>query len=155
MTGHVAARGESRPAAPRLRLTAPAPRESDLHAAVAAALDVLLLAPAAWTTFPAGHVALPPAAAAKLSRLGLKRGIPDLLVWHAGRSYGIELKRPGGRLSQTRAVRTRRGGLRVVAGQAETFRRLEAAGMQIATCESVPAVLAALAGWGVPLRGWA
>ncbi|MGC8476310.1 MAG: hypothetical protein ACP5NP_08150 [Acetobacteraceae bacterium] len=140
---------------PRFRMAAPAPAETDIHAAVADALAVLLLPPAAWTTSPAGHVALPPAVAAKLARLGLKRGIPDVLIWHGGRSYGIELKRRGGRLSRTRTVRTRHGALRVVEGQTETFPRLEAAGMQIAVCETVPAVLAALAEWGVPVRRWA
>jgi hypothetical protein len=34
--------------------------EDDLHAAVARALDLLLLPPAEWTTFPAGSVPLPP-----------------------------------------------------------------------------------------------
>ena len=138
----------------RLRLTAPVPAEGEIQAAVASALDVLLLPPAVWTSFPAGHVPLPPVYAAKLARLGLKRGIPDLLIWHDGRSFGIELKRPGARLSRTRKVRTRRGGWRIVDGQADVFPRLQAAGMQIATCDSVPAVLTALAGWGVPVRGW-
>lgn len=128
--------------------------EADLHAAVAAALEVLLLPPAAWTTFPAGHMPLPAAYAAKLARLGLKRGIPDILLWHDGRCFGVELKRPGGRLSRTKTRRTRSGALRVIEGQADVFPRLEAAGMKIATCDSVPAVLAALAGWGVPMRRW-
>ncbi|MGA9874535.1 MAG: hypothetical protein WBQ21_01875 [Solirubrobacteraceae bacterium] len=127
--------------------------EDELHEAVARALDILVMPPAEWTTFPAGHAKLPPAVAAKLARLGLKRGIPDILVWHDGRSCGIELKRPGGVLSKTRMVRTkRRGALRLVEGQADVFPRLVAAGMRIAVCRSVDEVLAALRGWGVPLR---
>jgi hypothetical protein len=137
---------------PPFRLTAPIPPEDDLHAAVADALDVLLLPPAVWTTFPAGHMPLPPQFAAKLARLGLKRSWPDILVLHRN-LYGIELKRPGEGLSIARTVRTRRGGLRFVEGQRETFPKLEAAGMQIAACSTVVAVLDALAAWGIPLRG--
>ena len=136
------------------RLVAPMVAEDDLHAAVAQALDVLLMPPATWTTFPAGNIELTGQAAAKLARLGLKRGWPDVLVLH-GTLYGIELKRVDGVLSRTRTVRTRRGSLRVVEGQRDTFPRLEAAGMVIAVCRSVDAVLAQLAAWGVPLRGHA
>ena len=135
------------------RLTAPVVPEDDLHAAVADALDRLLLPPATWTTFPAGHVPLPARYAVKLARLGLKRNWPDVLVLHRGTLHGIELKRPGEGLSIARWVRTRRGAPRFVEGQRETFPRLEAAGMQIAVCETVVGVLDALAGWGVPLRG--
>lgn len=134
-----------------LRLVAPVPAEADLQADVARALDLLLLPPAQWTTFPAGHVQLPKAAAAKLSRLGLKRGWPDVLVLH-GALHGIELKRPGGRLSKTRTVRTKRGALRVLDGQEDTFPRLEAAGMRIAVCETLEDVMAALDRWKIPMR---
>lgn len=133
------------------RLTQPAPAEDELHAAVARSLDLLLLPPATWTTFPAGNVQLIGQAAAKLARLGLKRGWPDILVLH-GVLHGIELKRDGGTLSRTRSVRTRRGSLRIVEGQRDTFPRLAAAGMRLAICRSLDDVLAALIGWGVPLR---
>ncbi len=133
------------------RLTAPVPPEDDLHETVAGALAALVLPPAEWTTFPAGHVELSGQAAAKLARLGLKRNWPDVLVLH-GALHGIELKRPGGRLSITRTVRTRRGRLRVVEGQREAFPRLEAAGMKLAVCESLDEVLAQLAAWGIPMR---
>ena len=134
------------------RLTAPVVPEDDLHAAVADALDRLLLPPATWTTFPAGHVPLPAQFAVKLARLGLKRNWPDILVLHRG-IYGIELKRRGEALSIARWVRTRSGAPRYVEGQRETFPRLEAAGMRLAVCTSVVGVLDQLAAWGVPLRG--
>jgi hypothetical protein len=134
------------------RLVAPAFAEDDLHAAVANVLDRLLLPPATWTTFPAGNVELTGQAAAKLARLGLKRGWPDVLVLH-GSLHGIELKNRDGKLSRTRTVRTRRGSLRLVEGQQETFPRLEAAGMKIAVCRSIDDVLLALRGWNVPMRG--
>ena len=132
-------------------LTVPVTPEDDLHEAVAHALDRLLLPPAMWTTFPAGAVPLPPQFAAKLSRLGLKRGWPDVLVLH-GRVFGVELKRHGGGLSRTRVVRTKSGGSRVLDGQVDVFPRLVAAGMRIAVCRSVDDVLSALATWQIPLR---
>jgi hypothetical protein len=135
----------------RFKLRAPVIPEQDLHESVADALDKLLMPPAMWTTFPAGSVPLPPRYAAKLSRLGLKPGWPDIFVLHQ-RLYGVELKRHGGQLSRTRIVRTRRGGLRERAGQRETFPLLEAAGLTIGVCDSLPAVLAFLAACGVPLR---
>lgn len=134
------------------RLTAPIPIEDDIHEAVADALDLLLLKPAEWTTFPAGHVPLPPRFAVKLARMGLKRSWPDILVLH-GCLHGIELKRPGEGLSRARWVTTRRGGRRFVEGQREVFPRLEAAGMKLATCHTVVGVLDQLTAWGVPLRG--
>jgi hypothetical protein len=137
--------------APAFRLTAPVAPEDELHASVAGMLDRLLLPPAEWTTFPAGSVPLPKQFAAKLARLGLKRGWPDILVLHHA-LYGIELKRRGGRLSKTRLVRTRSGALRELLGQETVFPRLEGAGMAIAVCSTPEAVLAALRGWGVPVR---
>jgi hypothetical protein len=133
------------------RLTEDIRPEQELHASVADALDKLLMPPAQWTTFPAGSVPLPPQYAAKLSRLGLKRGWPDVLVLHR-RLIGIELKRRGGRLSRTRIVRTKRGALRELAGQEDVFPRLEAAGMVIGVCHSVSEMLTFLAACGVPLR---
>lgn len=135
----------------RLRLRPSTVPETELHASVAQALDLLLLPPAVWCTYPAGHIQLPPAAAAKLARLGLKRGLPDILIFHDG-AHGIELKTGDGTLSKTRTVRTRRGALRVLEGQSDVFPRLEAAGMRIAVCRDVRSVLEALTGWGIPVR---
>jgi hypothetical protein len=135
------------------KLKPPVVPEDDFHESVAKALDLLLLPPAEWTTFPAGSVPLPPQFAAKLARLGLKRGWPDVLILH-GRMFGIELKRVGGVLSKTRTVRTRSGALRQLDGQVDVFPRLALAGMEIAVCHSVDEVLSALMRWGVPLRGW-
>lgn len=136
----------------RLILRAAEPSEDDLHRAVARALDVLLLPPAVWTTFPAGHVPLPPAMAAKLMRLGLKRGWPDILILHAGRTHGIELKPRDGELSRTRTKRTRRGSLRVLEGQRDVLPKLRAAGMVVEVCRSLDSVLACLQRWEIPTR---
>lgn len=139
--------------APRYRLTAPVVPEDDLHEAVAKALNLLLLPPAMWTCFPAGNVPLPPQFAAKLARFGLARGWPDILILHH-QLFGIELKRRGAKLSRTRMVRTRRGSLRLLDGQEDVFPRLVGAGMTIAVCTTVPEVLASLAAWDIPLRGY-
>jgi hypothetical protein len=139
-------------APPRLKLTYPDPSETELHLTVAAALNALLLPPAQWTTFPAGHGLLTPQAAARLARLGMQSGWPDILVVHAGRLFGIELKTRTGRLSKSRVVRTRSGGARHVTGQVEMLADLERAGVRVAVARSVDEVLRQLAAWGVPLR---
>jgi hypothetical protein len=137
----------------RFRLTAPEPLELEIHQAVADALDRLLVRPAEWFTYPAGAVQLSPQQAARYSRLGLKRGLPDIFVLYDN-LFGIELKRRGGRLSETRIARTRRGSPRELIGQADMFPRLIAAGMRdIAICYSVDEVLDACQRWKIPMRG--
>jgi hypothetical protein len=135
------------------RLTAPVPAEREIHEAVASALDLLLLPPAMWCCYPAGASVLSPQQQARHSRVGLKRGLPDIWVLH-GRLWLIELKRRGGRLSKTRIVRTKRGAPRVLVGQVEVFPQLLATGAVggIAVCTSVLEVLEQLCQWGVPVR---
>jgi hypothetical protein len=139
-------------APPRFKLTVPEPDEDALHASVAAVLNLLLLPPAQWTTFPCGGYGLTPAASARLFRLGLRPGWPDILVVHDGRLFGIELKTRSGRLSRSRMVRTRSGGARHVTGQVEMLAGLERAGVRIAVARSVDDVLAQLAAWHIPTR---
>jgi hypothetical protein len=136
------------------QLTSPVTPEADLHIAVARALNVLLLPPTMWCTYVAGHDELTAATAERHARVGVKPGWPDILVVHRA-VYGLELKHEDGDLTVTREVRTRRGALRIIPGQAETFPKLEAAGMQIAIARSVGEALAALEGWGVSLRAHA
>jgi hypothetical protein len=142
----------SRDARPRFRLTAPEPLEVDIHQACAQALDRLLLPPAMWFTYPAGATQLSPEQMARYSRVGLKRGLPDIWILYGG-IYCIELKRRGGRLSKTRVGRTRRGSPQVYEGQEDTFPRLLEAGVEdIAIVHSVDEMLAQLARWDIPLR---
>lgn len=136
----------------RFRLEPVVPTEVEFHEAVASLMHKVVLPPAFWTCFPAGHVQLTPAQAARLTRAGMKRGLPDFLLWHAPGSYGLELKRPKGHLSKGYMARTARGALVWREGQAEVFPRLETAGMLIAVCTSLDAVIVALRGWGIPLR---
>jgi hypothetical protein len=135
------------------RLTAPEAAELDIHKACAEALDKLLLPPAFWFTYPAGHVQLSAAETTRLVRVGLKRGLPDLWIVHQGLLFTIEIKRKGGRLSKTRVGRTRRGAPRIYEGQEDVFPRLKAAGAAIAICHSVEEMLDQVARWGLPLRG--
>ena len=136
------------------RLRPPVPLERDIHENCARVLDTMLLPPALWFTYPAGAAQLSPAQQARYSRIGLKRGLPDIFVLH-GYVYGIELKRPGsGRLSRSRIVRTRRGSPYVLLGQEEMFERLVAAGVrEIAIATSVTEMLGHLERWRIPLRG--
>ena len=138
----------------RLKLTAPEPSERDIHEACAQALDRLLLPPAMWFAYPAGATPLTPQQVARHTRIGLKRGLPDIWVLHDG-IWAIELKRHGGRLSKTRVVRTRRGSPRILDGQEDVFPRLIETGAfnAIAICHSVAEMLAQLRAWHVPLRG--
>jgi hypothetical protein len=133
------------------RLTAPHEDEDTLHESVKQLFDRVLVPGVEWTCFPAGNVPLPPQFAAKLSRMGLKPGWPDFLILHRW-VFGIELKVIGGRLSATRMVRTRRGGVRMVEGQADVFPRLIGAGMSIAICRSLDDVVQALGDWQIPMR---
>jgi hypothetical protein len=134
------------------KLTAPIVPEVDIQEAIADALDRLLLPPAVWTTIPIGHVQLAPAQAARLSRVGVKRGWFDILVVHNSQPYGLEIKRHGARLSRDRLVPTRSGGRRMIEGQESVFPRLLGAGIKIATVESVDHMLKALWAWGIPVR---
>jgi hypothetical protein len=135
------------------RLTAPVVPEQELHEQIAALCHIMVAPPAQWAFYPAGGVQLAPHQAAKLVRMGLRRGWPDFLFLHAGQVFAIELKRVGAKLSRTRIVRTRRGSPRVLEGQEDTFPALEAAGMTIAVCRSADEVLATLEQWQIPLRG--
>jgi hypothetical protein len=141
-------------AARPFRLTAPEPFEQDIHEAFAHALDNLLVPPAQWCCYPAGHVKLSAAQVARLARAGLKRSFPDFFVFYR-LVWAIELKRLGGKLSKSRIVTTKRGSPRYLIGQQEMFPLLMATGAfgGIATCTSIDEGLAQLRRWGIPLRG--
>jgi hypothetical protein len=137
------------------KLTLPLPNEVDIQAAGEAAFATLIRPPAEFTAFPAGHLKLTGAQAARLTRIGLKRSWPDHLVLHAGKLIGIEWKKPGEGLSRSRWVRTRRGTTRWVEGQQEVFARLAGQGMRGPyVCETVVQALEALEAEGVPMVRW-
>jgi VRR-NUC domain len=75
--------------------------------------------------------------AARFKRMGVLAGASDLLFWHRGNSFALELKSPGGRLSDA---------------QLEFLARFNDAGGHSASTEGIDRALAVLEAWGL-LRG--
>jgi hypothetical protein len=72
-----------------------------------------------------------------LQGLGVTAGVPDLLLWHAGKSYALELKAEGGRASDA---------------QVQMLTRLKDAGVLTAVGTGIDNAIAILEGWQL-LRG--
>lgn len=72
-----------------------------------------------------------------LQGLGVTAGTPDILAWHGGRSFAIELKPIGGRPSDA---------------QLDMLDRLSGAGVIVAVCYGLDRALATLESWKL-LRG--
>jgi hypothetical protein len=70
--------------------------------------------------------------AAQLKRQGVLAGAADILLWCNGKSHALELKAPGGRLSEP---------------QAEFLSRFESAGGYSACAQGLDAALATLLAW--------
>ena len=110
--------------------------EAAIHAAVCDHLrlrakpDVLWLHPANGGTRDIRE-------AARFKRMGVLAGASDLLLWHRGNSFALELKSPAGRLSDA---------------QLEFLARFNDAGGHSASAEGVDRALATLEAWGL-LRG--
>lgn len=83
-------------------------------------------------TFPT--VRRSPGVGGKLKALGTRPGMPDLIALHAGQFYGLELKREGGRLSDT---------------QRKTLTDLDAAGAVTAVAYGLDDALGRLTEWGL------
>jgi len=75
-----------------------------------------------------------PAEAAILKGLGVRAGVPDVIVIKAGQAYALELKAPGGRLTSV---------------QADTHAALRAAGATVAVAYGLDEALAWLEAWAV------
>lgn len=133
-------------------MTAAKKPEELLHETVVEGLERLLLPPATWWVMPIGHIKLSAAQAAKLHRMGVRPGFPDLFVAHDEKVRGIELKVGKGRPSRARLVQSRGGRLRLVEGQVEVHERLGRAGIPVVICRSLDDVLACLMLWGFPTR---
>ena len=71
--------------------------EAALHRAVAQYLTVALPKDAFWTTIPSGGGGK--IRGANLKRMGLKPGVPDILIVYRGLPFFIELKSKAGRVS--------------------------------------------------------
>jgi hypothetical protein len=112
--------------------------EDSLHRSVAEFLDWMLLPPAVWTTFPAGWGKLGKATAGRLKAVGLKEGMPDILVFR-GVTIGIELKTEKGKQSPE---------------QIAMMYKLRAAGVSVHVCRSIDEVYEVLTTFRVPMRSF-
>ncbi len=110
--------------------------EERLHAAVADFLRVALVPPAFFTTFPAGGGGK--VRGGRLKLLGLRPGMPDILVVGWGCLVGIELKTANGIVSASQNL---------VHGE---FRDC---GHPIFVCRSIDEVETALRQSGIKLKG--
>ena len=110
--------------------------ERVLHAQVADYLDRALPLDAWWTTFPAGGGGK--IRGRNLKRVGLKAGVPDVLIVYQGRAHWIELKGLKGKLSRE---------------QHDTIAWLSRAGCDFpCVCRNLDNVEFALNAWSIPLR---
>ena len=121
----------------RFKLTPTEPTEAQLHITVAQYLDWALMPPALYTTFPAGWGVLTKATAGRLRGAGLKRGMPDILVFFNGFALGIELKSISGELTSV---------------QEAMHVKLLDAGVPVVVCSRLDHVIEALENRGIPLR---
>jgi hypothetical protein len=75
--------------------------------------------------------------AAILKSCGVRVGVPDLILVRDGKTYGLELKAPAGRLSPA---------------QEAAHQEMKAAGAKVAVAVGIDQALEQLEGWGM-LRG--
>jgi hypothetical protein len=94
-------------------------------------------APGLFAFHPANGGYRKPVEAAILKGLGVVAGVPDIIAIHNGGVFALELKAPGGRITET---------------QFATIAAMEAAGAFTAVAEGLDRALAVLEAWGL-LRG--
>jgi hypothetical protein len=73
-----------------------------------------------------------PVEARIMSGLGVTAGVPDILLWHDSKSYGLEIKSEVGKLSEH---------------QTEMLSRLNQAGVSTAVCHGLDECIKCLEGW--------
>jgi len=110
--------------------------EAQLQAAVVAHLRLRAKPDVSWLHVPNGE-RRDKITGAKLKRMGVLAGAADLLLWHQGNSFALELKAAGGRLSES---------------QLEFMTRFADAGGHVAVAEGIDRAIACLEAWGL-LRG--
>ena len=110
--------------------------EDGIHIAVCEHLRLRAKPNVVWLHVPNGGTRNP-REAARFKRMGVLPGASDLLLWDQGNSFALELKAPGGRLSDA---------------QLEFLARFNDAGGHSACAEGLDRALACLEAWGL-LRG--
>lgn len=78
-----------------------------------------------------------PREAAMLKGLGVTPGVPDIIIIHKGRAYGLELKAPGGKPTDKQLL---------------AMDAMDEAGAFVCIAEGLDRALAVLEAWGI-LRG--
>jgi hypothetical protein len=122
--------------------------ELQLHRSVAELLDYVLMQPVVWTTFPAGWGKLGKATAGQLYAAGLKRGLPDILIWTIRGNKKYDYKDPvciGLELKVGKNIAS--------PAQHELFNALREVGVDVYLCRSIDDVIDALDDAGIPRRG--
>jgi hypothetical protein len=107
--------------------------EAAIHAAVCEHLRLRAKPDVLWLHVPNGE-RRDKITGAKLKRMGVLAGASDLLLWHRGYSFALELKSDGGRLSDA---------------QLEFLARFNDAGGHSAVAESIDRALACMEAWGL------
>lgn len=115
-------------------MTEAAPSERQIQRAILRRMAAVLPADAVWL-HPANEGPNPDFTRALLGD-GMKPGAPDLLLFHAGRAFGMEVKIPGGHPNPA---------------QVAFHARLRAAGVQVTVVRSILDAEAAWACWGLPM----
>lgn len=110
--------------------------EQALHKTVARYLDLFLPKTATWF-HPANGGYRRKVEAAILKGMGVRAGIPDIVIVWEGRAYFIELKAGTGKLTDH---------------QVNMMRLLTDAGAGWRCCTSLNDVMETLKGWGFPLK---
>jgi len=93
--------------------------------------------PVAWSTCTRPTAAPARRSRAPSSKVSASSPAPDLLFWHEGKSWALELKSDGGHLSEA---------------QADMLDRLGKAGVTTAVAHGIDSAIAILENWGF-LRG--
>ena len=116
------------------------PRQPELqiHAAVVQHLRLRAKPDVLWLHVPNG-LKRDKIAGAILKRMGTLAGAADLLLWHDGNAFALELKAPGGRLSEA---------------QLAFMGRFADAGGHTCVADSIDRAIAVLESWNL-LRGHA
>ena len=112
--------------------------EQDVQKAIAEHLR-LRRAPGVYWFHPANGGYRKPLEAAIMKSLGVTAGVPDLICIREGKTYGLELKAPNGRLNES---------------QRTAHEEMKAAGAEVAVAVGIDQALEWLEGWGM-LRGLA
>ena len=119
--------------------------ESELHKSVAELLDWILLPPAMFTTFPAGWGKLSKATAGRLYASGMKKGMPDILVF-------APVQPPHPRRSCVIGIELKVGANSTTSAQRDMFAKLQAVGIRVYVCRSQDDVFNALRSADIPCR---